>query len=83
MVTRLLTFVEASPAWNWLLDHKVAEEMMLDFSSMNRVKYCIMRPVYIVDMYNLHHRAPDVWAVFTRGIFSCQKMQYIRNNYWT
>ena len=29
--------------------------------------------LYIADMYDLQHRPPDVWAVFMRGDFSCQK----------
>ena len=29
--------------------------------------------LYINDMYDLQHRPPDVWAVFVRGDFSCQK----------
>ena len=37
------------------------------------MKYQRIWPVYIADMYNLQHQAPDVWAVFMRGDFGCQK----------
>ena len=37
------------------------------------MKYHRMWPIYIADMYDLQDRAPDVWAVFMRGDFSCQK----------
>ena len=68
-----LTFIQTSRSCNWFLHLKSAEEMMLDFSSMNRMKYHRMWPVYIADIYDLQNRAPDVWAVFMREDFSCQK----------
>ena len=73
MMKRLLNFIQASRSRDWVFDVKSAEEMMLDFSSMNQMKYHRMWPIYIADMYNLQHQAPDVWAVFMRGDFSCQK----------
>ena len=45
MVKRLLNFIQASRSCNWLLHLKSAEEIMLDFSSMNRMKYRRMWPV--------------------------------------
>ena len=73
MVKRLLNFIQASRSRNWSLHLKSSEEMMLNFSSMNRMKYRKMWPVYIADMYDLQHRAPAVWTVFMRGDLSCQK----------
>ena len=32
-----------------------------------------MWSVYTADMYDLQHRAPNVWTVFMREDFSCQK----------
>ena len=46
---------------------------MLDFSDINLMKYVRIWPVYINDMYDLQHRAPDLWAVFLRGDLICQK----------
>lgn len=46
---------------------------MLDFRSMNRMKCHRMCRVYIVDIYDPQHRDPNVWAIFMRGDFSCQK----------
>ena len=73
MVKKLLNFIQASRSRNCLLHLKSAEEMMLNFSSIHRIKYRRMWSVYIVDMYDLQYRAPDVWAVFMPGDFSCQK----------
>ena len=70
MVKRLLNFIQASRSPNWLVYLKSAKEMMLNFSSMNRMKHRIMWPVYIAGMYDLQHWAPDVWAIFMRGDFS-------------
>ena len=60
MVKRLLNFIKLSWSCNWLLHFKSIEEMMLGFSSMNRMKYRRMWPVYITDMYDFQHRAPDL-----------------------
>ena len=40
---------------------------------MNRMKCHRMCRVYIVDIYDPQHRDPNVWAIFMRGDFSCQK----------
>ena len=60
IVKRLLNFIQASRSRNWLFHLKSAEEMMLDFSIMNRMKYRRMWPVYIAHMYGLQHRAANV-----------------------
>ena len=73
MVKRLLNFIQSSWSRNWLFHLKSAEEMMPDFSSMNRTKYHRTWPVYIANMYDLQHRAPYVWDAFMKGDFSCQK----------
>ena len=62
MVKRLSNFIQALQPANWLLHLRSAERMVLDFFSMNWMKYHRMWPVYIADMYDLQHRAPDVWA---------------------
>ena len=71
-VKRLLTFFRTLRPRKWLLHFNAAEKLILDFSSFNRMKYCIMFPIYIPDMYGLQHRVPDVWTVFIRGYFTCQ-----------
>ena len=40
---------------------------------MDSLKYRRKWPADVPDMYDLQHRDPDVWAVFMRGDFSCQK----------
>ena len=60
MVKILLNLIRASRSCNLLVHLESAEETMLDFSSMNRMKYHIVWPVYIADMCNLHHGALDI-----------------------
>ena len=60
MVKILLNFIQASRSRNCLLHLKSAEKMLLDFSSMNRMRYRRVGPVFIADMYDLQHEAPDV-----------------------
>ena len=50
MVKRLLTFIEASRSRDWLLHLSAAEDLMQDFTSMNRIKYRGMFAAYIADM---------------------------------
>ena len=63
---------------NWLLNLKSEEEIMLDFSGINQMKYVRIWPLYINDMYDLQHRAADLWAVFMRGDLICQKSDILR-----
>ena len=74
MVKRLLNFIQASRSRKWLLHLRSTEEMMLDFSSMKRLKYNRMWSVYIADLHSLQHRGPDVWSVFMRGDFRMSKI---------
>ena len=77
MVKRLLSFIQASRSRSWLSHFKSAEELMLDFASMNSLKYRRKWPAYVPDMYDLQHRDPDVWAVFIRGAFRFPGCPYI------
>ena len=60
MVQRLFTFIEASRARDWLLHLSAAEDLIQDFTSMNRIKYRRMFAAYIADMTYLQTSDPDM-----------------------
>ena len=68
MVKILLNFIQASRSRNCLLHHKSAEKMLLDFSSMNRMRYRRVGPVFICTIFSIQ--------LLMYGViydFSCQK----------
>ena len=75
MVKRLLTFIEASRSRDWLLHLSAAEDLMQDFTNMNRIKYRRMFAAYIADMRYLQTSDPEIWMHFYAGEFSVQKTQ--------
>ena len=60
MAKILLTFIEASRSKDWLLHLSAAEDLMQDFTSMNRIKYRRMFAAYIADMRYLQTSDPGI-----------------------
>ena len=53
MVERLFQFIHASRARDWHLYLFAAEELCVDITSVDRLKYRRLLPVYIIDMKHL------------------------------
>ena len=73
MVTRLLTFIEATRSRNWQLHLDALEDMLPDFASMDRINYRRLTAVYIADMKHLQTNDVETWNYFAEGNFCCQK----------
>ena len=72
MVERLLLFIHASRSRNWKLHLSTTEELMRDITSMDRIKYRRMLPVYLAEMYALESSDPLIWEAFIDGEFAVQ-----------
>ena len=53
MVTRFLTFIEATRPRNWKLHLDPSEDMIPDFASINYIDYRRLFAIYIADMNHL------------------------------
>ena len=73
MVERLLIFIHASRSRNWELHLSSTEELVRDITSMDRIKYRRMLPVYLAEMYTLKRMDPIVWEAFSDGEFAVQR----------
>ena len=73
MVTRLLTFIEATRSRNWLLHLDSVDDMIADFASMDRIKYRRLAAVYVADMRYLEISDQETWNYCLDGDFCCQK----------
>lgn len=73
MVTRLMTFIEATRSRNWQLHLDSLEDMIPDFASMDRINYRRLTPVYIADMKFLKTDDAATWKYFEEGNFCCLK----------
>ena len=72
MVERLLIFIHASRSRNWELHLCSTEELVRDITSMDRIKYRRMLPVYLAEMYALKRTDPIVWEALSDGEFAFQ-----------
>ena len=72
MVERLLIFIHASRSRNWELHLSSTEELVRDITSMDRIKYRRMLPVYLAEMYALKRTDPIVFEAFSDGEFAVQ-----------
>ena len=73
MVERLLVFIHASRSGNWSLHLSATEELIQDITSMDRIKYHRLLPVYLAEMHNLQNTDPIIWEAFQQGGFSVAK----------
>ena len=73
MALRLFTFVKATCSRNWLLHLHSFEDLIPDWASMDRNKYCLWSAIYIADMPYLEQNYPVTWKYFMEGNFCCQK----------
>ena len=73
MVRRLLEFIQASRARNWMQHLSAGEALMKDIISMDRIKYKKGFLVYLADMKNLQNSNEDIFKYFMEGNFSVQK----------
>ena len=64
MVRRLLEFIQASRARNWMQHLSAGEALMKDIISMDRIKYRKGFIVYLADMKNLQNSNEDIWKYF-------------------
>ena len=72
MVERLFIFIHATRSHDWKLHLSSTEELMRDISSMDRIKYSRMLPVYLAEMHGLEKTDPVVWKAFCDGEFAVQ-----------
>ena len=72
MVSVLLEFINASRSRNWLVHLNTLEEIIPYVTSMDRIKYHRMLPVYLSDMRALEERDPNIWQFFLDRHFSVQ-----------
>ena len=73
MVERLFQFIHATRARDWILYLSAAEELCVDITSMDRLKYRRFLPVYIADMKHLDVFDPAVNNLFVEGEFCVKK----------
>ena len=73
MVERLLVFLHASRPGNWSLHSSATEELIRDITSINRIKYRRLLPVYLAEMHNLQNTDQIIWEAFLQGEFSVAK----------
>ena len=73
MVERFFQFIHATRARDWLLYLSAAEELCVDITSMDRLKYRRLLPVYIADMKHLDVFEPAVNNSFVEGEFCVKK----------
>ena len=55
MVTRLFTFTETTRSRNWKIHLDALEDMIADFSSMDRINYRQLSALLITDMRYLEN----------------------------
>ena len=55
MVTRLFTFIEATPLRYWILYVDALKDMKTDFASMDRISYSRLFTAYKADMNYLQN----------------------------
>ena len=71
MVTKLFTFIEITRSIKWKLHPDVLEDMIPNFSRMDRINYLQLSA--LSDMRHLEKNDRDTWSYFMEGKFFCQK----------
>ena len=71
MVTKLFTFIEITRSIKWKLHSDALEDMIPNFSRMDRINYLQLSA--LSDMRHLEKNDRDTWSYFMEGKFFCQK----------